>query len=255
MNKLLSSVGLAIMLATASLLGLAGCQLYFGDHKTSSGDGNPPGFACKDNASCAAGCFCQDGICAEAGFCGADKDCGTGFHCDTGRSSCVPNPSCTANDDCPGGTICEGKACVATCTCTNDADAIRQGAGFCDEDRKTCMPGMDPLGACTGAITCTTKPPVCAEGDVPLIKDGCFTGLCRTITACEAAPACTALQYQNDCTSRTDCATISTGHECSRADGTACQPGDSSDVCKCKSFTFDRCEAQTTPTPRIIFAD
>jgi len=251
MNKLLSSVGLAIVFATMSLL--AGCQLYFGDPNSNSpikpppgsGSGSPPGFKCGADAQCAPGCFCADGVCAEGGFCGTDKDCGTGFQCDKARSSCVPTPVCTKNEQCAPGSMCDtnGGGCVATCKCLSDADAVRQGAGWCDETRGTCMPGKDPAGQCTGTITCTTAAPKCTPGQVPLVKDGCYTGLCRAITACEAAPACKALQFESDCLGRaTDCETVYNGHGCKKPDGSACHAGDTN--CTCSSFTFASCDNQ-----------
>jgi hypothetical protein len=249
-----ASVGLAIAFATAALLsGLAGCSLYFGnDSKSGNGDGRPPGAECQADNNCAAGCFCQNGTCTEAGFCGGDKDCGAGFHCDIARSSCVPNPVCANNDACPQGQICTNKACVATCTCSSDAEAIMKGQGFCDLNRKTCMPGSNPAGICGGMVTCTTRSPVCAEGQVALIKDGCFTGECRAIAACEAPPACNSLQHQTDCATRaTDCSVVTIGHGCRRPDGTACQAGDTN--CVCDSYSFSSCEIKTTGTPRVIF--
>lgn len=257
MNKLLSSLGLAIAVATASL---AGCQLYFGDSNSTDpgsgggGRGNPPGFECKDNANCAAGCFCSNGICTEAGFCTSDRDCGAGFQCEVGRSSCVPLPACTANEQCAQGSMCDGKTCVKTCTCTSDMDAISKGAGWCDETRGTCMPGADPKGACLGTITCTTTSPKCGEGQVALIKDGCFTGECRAIAVCEAAPACGSLQHQVDCTARNaDCGVVTIGRGCRRSDGSPCQPGDTEPVCHCDSYDFAGCEAKSDTTPRTIF--
>lgn len=256
MNKLLTSVGLAIGIATASLL--AGCQLYFGDHNNDDrgipDPGNPPGFACAGNADCAAGCFCSaKNQCEEGGFCGSDADCGSGLHCDTGRSSCVPAPACTANEQCDPGSMCanDGTGCVKTCSCTNDADAVRQGAGWCDEARGTCMPGTDPAGACLGAITCTTGGPKCAEGEVPLVKDGCYTGACRAITACEAAPVCKSLQHEDDCLARTsDCSTVYNGHGCTKPDGSACRVGDTN--CTCTSFTFSACEDKGPSATRVV---
>ncbi|HEY0480828.1 MAG TPA: hypothetical protein VGD37_25110 [Kofleriaceae bacterium] len=261
----LSSVGVAIAVATMSLL--AGCQLYFGSSDSGGGGGgsggsgtssggNPPGFECNSNAQCAAGCFCQNGICTEAGFCGSDKDCGTGFHCDVARSSCIPNPKCTQNEQCDQGAACDaanGK-CVTTCKCANDAEAVTKGFGWCDEARSTCMQGADPAGACLGAISCTTKAPACPEGQVALRKDGCFTGQCRAITACEAAPECPALQHENDCLTRNaDCSTVYNGHGCHKPDGTACQAGDLN--CTCDSFTFATCEAKGQNATRIIPVD
>jgi hypothetical protein len=257
MIKLLHSVGVAIAVATVSLL--AGCQLYFGSSGSGDGNGsgNPPGSQCNRDTQCAPGCFCSDGICTEAGFCGSDKDCGNGFHCDVARASCVPNPTCTKDDQCTQGSMCDpaGGGCVATCACTNDADAVNQGFSWCDEARNTCMGGTDPAGACLGTITCTTAAPACPEGQVPLRKDGCFTGQCRAISVCEGAPSCNALQHENDCLPRTtDCTPVYNGHECTKPDGTACHAGDTD--CQCKFFTFATCEDRgNAPAPRIIITD
>jgi hypothetical protein len=267
MNKLLTSVGLAIGIATASML--AGCQLYFGDHHGGNGDdvasppsggsgnpGNPPGFECSSDAACAAGCFCaEDGTCTEGGFCKSNADCGAGFECDVTRTSCIPSPACTANEQCQPGSMCDtsGKGCVQTCKCTTDAEAVAQGAGWCDEARTTCMPGSDPAGACTGALTCTTAGPKCAEGEVPLLANGCYTGACRAITACEAAPVCKAIQHESDCITRnTDCTTVYNGHGCTKPDGTACRAGDAN--CTCTSFTFAACEGKG-PNATIVIPE
>lgn len=245
MNKLISSVGLAIGIATASLL--AGCQLYFGDHDSRDNygepdPGRPPGYACTDDAQCAAGCYCDEGVCNEGGFCGSDRDCGDGYECDVARASCVPVKGCTDNAQCANGSVCDTKtgACVATCACVSDAEAVAQGAGYCDEARGTCMPGVDPSGTCSGAVTCTTAAPKCPQGQVALIKDGCYTGACEAISACAATPACQQLKYQADCSARAaDCAIQYTGHGCT---GTSCGIDDSD--CTCTSYTFSACEAK-----------
>jgi len=252
MNKLLSSVGLAIGIATASLI--AGCQLYFGDHDSSNdtpspgvgsgsnGSGAPPGYACGNDAQCAAGCYCADGTCTEGGFCSSNKDCGNGFHCDTARASCIPDTGCTKAEQCAPGSTCDANtgACVATCKCLTDADAVAQGAGYCDESRGTCMPGIDPAGACAGAITCSTAAPKCPEGQVALRKDGCYTGACEAISACSATPACSSLAYQNDCSARkADCSMQFTGHNCT---GTSC--GIDTSDCVCQVYTFSACVAK-----------
>ncbi len=259
MNKQLSSLGVALAVALVSLL--TGCQLYFGDSSSggrpgsgsneggrpgSGSNGGSPGFGCASDTQCAAGCFCSNGVCEEGGFCASDKDCGEAFHCDTSRSSCIPDPACSKNDQCAPGSVCDavtGKGCVATCACASDGEAIKAGFGWCDEARGTCMTGKDPAGACTGNITCSTASPPCPEGQVPLLKDGCFTGACRAIAACEAAPACTELQHLNDCSARTaDCTVIKTGHNCSPGCGT---PGG---VCSCESYTFAGCGKNETGT-------
>ncbi len=261
MNKLLSSLGLAIAVATVSLL--AGCQLYFGSSGSSGGgggggpnggsatgsDGNPPGAQCSMDTQCSAGCFCANGVCTEGGFCATDKDCGAGFHCDASRSSCIPNPKCTADAQCQQGSMCDMKSggCVATCLCTSDADAIKAGFGWCDETRNTCMTGTDPAGMCLGTVSCTTAPPACPENQVALIKDGCFTGSCRAITACEGAPVCASLQHQDDCTARNaDCAPIFIGHNCH---GSTC--GTTNTDCVCDSYTFASCDVKGTPVTLI----
>lgn len=264
MNKLLSSVGVAIAVATVSLL--AGCQLYFGSSGSSGGgggsgaigsgsgsgsssDGNPPGFQCTMDSMCAAGCFCANGVCTEGGFCATDKDCGSGFHCDTARSSCIPNPQCTADAQCAQGSMCDIKSggCVATCLCTSDAEAIKAGFGWCDETRGTCMTGTDPAGMCLAPVSCTAQAPACPDNQVALVKDGCFTGQCRAITACEGTPACAQLQHQDDCDARTDdCASIFTGHNCH---GTTCGVSDAD--CTCDSYTFASCDVKGAPVTII----
>jgi hypothetical protein len=116
------------------------------------------------------------------------------------------------------------------------------------------MAGTDPAGTCLGAVSCTTPPPPCAVGQVALVKDGCFTGSCRAIAACEGAPVCKQLQHQEDCTTRAaDCVILTTGHNCTRQDGTACQPGDTEPVCHCQSYTYAGCDAKGSPTPPVTF--
>jgi len=263
MNKLLTSVGLAIGLATATLI--AGCNLYFDDKHHSSGDdspggsvgsgGQPPGYACTSDKQCAAGCFCAEGTCEEGGFCGTDADCGDGFHCDTSRASCVPDGSCKQDSDCDQGSICDSATggCTATCKCLTDAEAVAQGAGFCDEARETCMPGSDPDGTCQGAVTCATAAPRCGEHQVPTVANGCYTGACSDITACAGAPTCELIQHQDDCAARTaDCGVVSIGHDCTKPDGSACSVGDTD--CTCASFTYGSCETKGPGAgPSVIY--
>lgn len=219
MNKLLTSVGLAIAVATASLLG--GCQLYFGDHNkndgsqasdpnstgagggssgSAAGSGTQPGFSCTSDANCAAGCFCADGTCTEAGFCSTDKDCGTGFVCDTARSSCMPEPAAT----------------------------------------------------CAGDVTCATASPACPSGQVAMVQNGCFTGTCGDIASCgTTAPTCTALQHEEDCKARSaDCAPVFVGRNCT---GTTC--GVSTDDCTCEAYTYVSCDAATSTQARLLIED
>jgi len=225
MNKLVQKLGFVIAIAGS----IAGCNLYFGpnnDDSTSTPSGSPPtgsagsGYECAANTDCAAGCYCSNGVCAEGGFCQTDTDCGPGYTCDVQRSSCEP----------------------ITCTCTSDAEAVSQGYGWCDETNGTCQTGTDPAGTCAGEVTCATAPPSCPENNVALVKDGCYTGECRAISACEAAPACSHLQHEDDCTARTaECEPAYLGHNCHHTDGSPCTDGDT--TCTCDTFTYESCSA------------
>lgn len=248
MKKLVPSLHTAL-LALVSVTTLASCQLYFGESDDSGGGGTEPGFPCSDNAECAAGCYCsQDSVCEEAGFCGTDADCPEGFHCDD-RSSCVPN-TCESNAECGTGSICDDGQCVATCTCTSDAEA-QAGLGttdaHCDENLSTCIPGLDPAGYCASEVTCNERPPTCGEGTTPLVgADGCYTGECKAIAQCEAAPVCEHLQHLSDCGARSaeggDCFVVATGTNCTKPGGGICNPGDSD--CTCENFQFHSCETR-----------
>jgi len=178
---------------------------------------------------------------------------------DAGADVGPADAGCKANTDCPMGAVCNTAdgSCTATCKCTTDADAVKQGAGFCDEARGTCMAGTDPNGSCVGAVgqTCTMVRPTCGEGQVATIVNGCYSGLCESLSACSATPACGSLQHEDDCAARTDCSTILVGHGCTKPDGSACRAGDTN--CTCTSFTFQGCEhkAAAAGSNRIIFGD
>jgi hypothetical protein len=243
MTKLFTSLRYAL-LAAASVTTLAGCDLYFGE---SEGGGRPgaqePGFSCTDNADCAAGCYCgANSTCEEAGFCTTNEDCAEGFVCDD-RGSCVP-ATCSADAECQTGEVCQDGTCTATCVCTTDTqaqDLLGTSDAYCDEARETCHLGVDPAGYCTGALTCNEKPPTCDVGTTPLIADGCYTGECKAIAQCEAAPACEELQHLEDCQGRpAECSVVATGTNCTTPGGGICQPGDTN--CTCENFTFHSCE-------------
>jgi len=263
MIKLVHTLGIAILAAAT----LTGCELYFGD-KDEGGrsecradgyyvcddnggcewagaecpDGGGGGFSCTENTDCAAGCYCQDGVCEEAGFCGGEEQCPDGFHCDVDRSSCEPN-TCDDGVACPSGQICENGECTSTCSCANDQEAIAGGYGYCDEATSTCYPGTDPAGSCAGTVTCNIVAPTCAVGEVPLIKDDCYTGACKAIAQCDTAPSCAALKHEPDCLGRiADCSAVYTGIGCTKPDGTQCNAGDTN--CTCQSFNFNSCQTR-----------
>ena len=107
------------------------------------------------------------------------------------------------------------------------------------------MAGSDPAGACTGAVTCNAATPTCPDGQVALVKDGCFTGECRAIAVCEAPPTCGSLQHEGDCKAATaTCDVIQTGHNCT---GTCPGPD-----CKCTSYTFASCADKGTANTPLI---
>lgn len=288
MNKLLQSFGLVVAIAAFGTL--AGCDLYFGGNGNggswsycgadgqyscqgndctwvsptcssgsgsgstsgsgSSGSGSGSGYMCQSNSDCAAGCYCQNGTCTEGGFCTQDSDCGPGYHCDTQRSSC--EPGCSSDAACPSGQYCDtsSSTCTASCTCMTDADAVQQGFGYCDESRNTCMPGTDPNGSCAGSVTCNTAKPTCPSGQVPTIVNGCWTGNCEAVSACDAAPACSNINDEQDCLGRSDCSAVYTGINCKKPDGTACHAGDTN--CTCQNFQFNSCTSKVVGA-RVVY--
>lgn len=272
MKKPVNTFGLLL----ATLVALGGCDLYFGHHDSGgtwnycgsdgyyqcqgdnctwvgatcpagSGSGSgATGSQCTSSTQCAAGCYCQNGTCEEGGFCTTDSDCGAGYHCDTSRSSCEPNPpptTCNYDNQCPQGQYCSptNNQCTTTCVCTNDQQAIAGGFGWCDTTRDTCLPGQNPAGTCAGtpASTCTTLEPVCPSGQVPLLIDGCFNGLCQAFASCNLPPVCEHINDETDCLGRADCSGTYTGIDCTKPDGSACHSGDVN--CTCASFQFATC--------------
>jgi hypothetical protein len=113
------------------------------------------------------------------------------------------------------------------------------------------MPGEDPAGTCNAPVTCATAAPICPDGNVPLVLDGCYTGQCRAIAQCESAPSCADLTHEADCLARSgDCSAVYTGHGCHTPTGVACQSGDSN--CVCTSFTFASCEDKGPATREVV---
>jgi len=271
MNKLLSPLILALALVST----LTGCELYFGNdggddrwtycandgYYVCDGDDcdwagarcpSEPGYTCESDAECAAGCYCgTDGVCEEAGFCNRDSDCPNGFTCDEERASCIPD-GCSADTDCTAGEYCSPEGtCTSSCLCTTDNEAIDQGFGFCDEARGTCEP--TPLtGSCVGTVTCNTAEPTCAVGEVALISEGCYTGGCSAIAACDLVPGCAPRQHEADCLAvSSTCTSVYYGINCvNPSTGQSCQAGNSG--CVCESFQFAECR-DTTPAGMMVY--
>jgi hypothetical protein len=230
--------------------------------------------SCSSDADCLAGCYCDTelGYCVEAGFCSSDSDCPPGLECNEARQSCDPDgtsgctelscpdgwacdaytdqciappppATCSQDNDCSSGVYCnESGTCEDSCYCSSDPDAVNQGWGYCDEDRATCMPGIDPdLGSCAGAVTCNFGAPTCPANQVPLVKDGCYTGECIAASSCDLPPPCVVLNTEALCLGRPECTAVYSGTNCTNKQGTACQ---SSDVgCTCETYAFDECRA------------
>jgi hypothetical protein len=139
--KNLASLGLAFLLA----LTVTGCQLYFGEEKSSGDPGG--GNACVSDRDCAAGCHCDEmsGTCIEAGFCSTARDCPDGYKCDE-RSSCVP-----------GGGSC---AAAIAPTCTNGAPRCPQGSvplianGCYFDENGDGQFDCSPIAECAAPPTC-----------------------------------------------------------------------------------------------------
>lgn len=206
---------------------------------------------CTTSNDCASGEYCDtfSGTCQRSTSCAADGSCPTGFACDS-RGTCVP-VGCTDNTMCASGCYCDTSQndpnfgqCVETGYCNADNQCPTNY--YCDETRSTCMPGTDPnQPSCAGTIasSCTTGMPQCQKGQVATIQDGCWTGQCEAISACDAAPSCAQLISQDDCMARSaDCKVVTNGINCTKSDGSACKAGDTG--CTCTDYVFASCAAK-----------
>jgi hypothetical protein len=157
-------------------------------------------------------------------------------------ASCVPE-ACESSADCDQGEICNEGSCEASCSCTDDQQAIDAGFAYCDETRGTCE--TTPVGgSCQGASTCTTAEPTCPAGQVALIANDCYTGTCGDIATCDLTPECEKLQAEGDCLGRSaQCTSVYYGVNCTNPNsGAACQAGDSG--CVCEFFQFADCRTR-----------
>jgi hypothetical protein len=210
--KKLSFLGLAFLMAFT----ITGCQLYFGDEK-SSGDG-----ACLDDGYYVDGDWVSAQCPGGGNKCASDTDCAAGCDCDLTTKTCVETGFCSTDKDCPTNFQCDARS---TCTAVT--------------------------ASCNGAIaaTCTNGAPKCAQGSVPLIDKGCYFDKdgdgqfdCSAITQCAAPPACQAYQYSADCAAAS-CTTVQRGFNCTMGNGQPCTGGQTG--CTCQTYQFDHCE----PTP------
>lgn len=218
---------------------------YLCDENRQSCDPDGTSGSCSDDTQCGYGYYCDEGsgACIPSTACDPSNpaSCGTGFLCN-GAGTCEPI-GCTDDSACAAGCYCDPNGnCAESCYCTTDAEAQASGFGFCDEPRNTCMPGADPdRGSCNAPVTCALGAPTCAAGQVPLIKDGCYTGECVGINTCDVPPPCTALNTEALCLVDQACHPEYTGRNCTTPDGAACTSGAMN--CTCQSYAFDECVA------------
>ena len=110
-----------------------------------------------------------------------------------------PSLSC-ANVLCEVGTHCEMRDDTGSGPCEAGNDG--EGLWGCFP---MCIPNAAEPGACYGdAGDCIS--PNCPEGTMAGIKDGCYTGYCIPVAACESAPACESITNEAGCVGRVDCA-------------------------------------------------
>lgn len=217
--KKLSFLGLAILMAFT----VTGCELYFGpdDGQALPGDGQ---------------CL-SDGYYVNGEWVSAQ--------CPGGGNECASNDDCAAGCYCvvPEGATSGGK-CEEAGFCSEDADCA---AGYKCDERSSCVPDENPA-TCAGVIdaSCTNGAPKCAQGQVPLIQDGCYADInhdgrfdCQAIAACPAPPTCSAYQYATDCDNANGCTVVTKGVNCTMSNGSACQDGVPG--CVCAMYIYDSC--------------
>lgn len=185
--------------------------------------------------------------------CTEHAQCGSGFYCDLEAKvsnstptqptgSCVPSAYCVA-ETCAAGFTCneERKACepgAKTCTADTGCAATER----CNPTSHVCEPKPVPTVTCAGkpAATCSVQvAPRCPANQVPTLQAGCYTGQCKALDQCDAAPVCEALNMEVSCRARSECAPSYSGRNCKRADGSTCTSGDTN--CICQSFAFAAC--------------
>jgi hypothetical protein len=117
--------------------------------------------------------------------------------------------TCAGSAPCQGAAICSGQSCGGSWTCVLSGRKCGDVVSYCGCDGVTfTSPDGCPnrpvayLGTCeTGAncsqaaMTCTTAGPVCPQGVVAEILNGCYSGRCVPIGSCGCTSA-------NDCPDR-----------------------------------------------------
>jgi hypothetical protein len=209
------SVGLTIVIACT----LAGCDLYTGTKSNN------------DTWSyCAADGFYQ---------CHGDNCTWVSPTCPSGQGG--TGYACTDNTQCAAGCFCSNGSCTEGGFCSKDSDC---GVGFhCDTQRSSCEPNTATCGG-DFATTCTNGPATCPVGEVPLLENGCWDGNCTPYAQCNVSPVCSHINDETDCLSRTECASVYNGINCTKSDGSPCHTGDTG--CTCQSYEFASCASKTS---------
>ncbi len=146
--------------------------------------------------------------------CYDDSECGQGFSCNSAEI-CLAPPSNGNGDECPEELCGVPQPCY----------------GFC-------VPTTAP-GECDGEITCDQfMEPICPDGTVPGISDGCWTGSCIPLSSCPLS-TCAEIQNEAMCVQRDDCNALYEGLDCE------CTP----ENCDCATWVFDSCESSDFGTP------
>ena len=88
-------------------------------------------------------------------------------------------------------------------------------------------------GNCYGEILCDAPSPPCPSGTTPGIENGCFTGQCIPLNACETTMNCPDIQAEATCIARFDCTPLYKGADCT------CDSQGSN--CVCNELKFEGC--------------
>ncbi|KIG19030.1 hypothetical protein DB30_05934 [Enhygromyxa salina] len=182
---------------------------------------------------------------------GSESESESGGDGPTGEpEGCVP-PSgdgfaCEVDEDCAISGDCCG--CVAF---NPDMGSPGNCGGMCDQnkceewgiEKAACVNGQCvPHGlSCNQAVlTCDAAAPNCGEGTQPQVWDGCFTGDCLPIDACDWVPSCAACTIEQSCMHETR-----NGCDYDRCVGPIEECQDQA-PCACVGSIF--CSGQCTPT-------